>query len=344
MQVLTDRYYIFEDKASDPEEGIYLGYAASLGDVYTRYITKSDYEQMQEDDSGLYCGIGAMLQQDMNTGIMTVVRPFKGSPAEEAGLQTDDILYKVDGEDITALNLDIVVSKYIRGEEGTEVEITVYRGTDLEELTFTITRRQIETPIVEYEMKEDNIGYLSISEFNLITAEQYRKAIDDLTAQGMEGLIIDLRDNGGGIVDTAVEMLDYTLPDGLYTYLVDKQNGRTDFSGSDGHKVEVPIVLLVNGNTASSSEIFTGAMMDYDYATVVGTKTFGKGIVQYEIPLGDGSAFNITAAKYYTPNGVNIHGVGLEPDINVPKGENFKIMTETDNQYAAAVEELKKLK
>lgn len=322
-----------------------------------------------EDTSGEYCGIGAMVSQNRTTGISTVVKVFETAPAFEAGMLPGDIIYKVDDEDVAGMELDLLVTNYIRGEEGSRVKVTVLRGDANEEVDLDIERRKVEVPTVEHEMMADNIGYIYVMQFDGVTGPQFQAAVDDLEKQGMEKLIIDLRDNPGGLLDAVVEMLAYVLPedkmDGMLVYTADK-DGKGDrffcddgkiqyesdygqqasgFPKKDGHEIDVPMAVLVNGNSASASEVFTGAIMDYEVGIVVGTQTFGKGIVQSLLPLGDGTAIKLTTAHYYTPSGFDLHGVGLKPDIEVELDEELRtkavVEKDEDNQIQAAIEALK---
>lgn len=330
-----DQYYLFDYEEEDLENGIYKGLMAGLGDIYTGYYTPEEYASFMESSNGSYSGIGAVLQQDYSTGLITVVRAFSGSPAEEAGLQTDDILYMVKGEEVTGKDLTLVVTD-LKGEEGTTVDISILRGTDV--LDLTIERRNIEVPTVEYEMLEDQIGYIAITEFDDVTDDQFLAALDDLEAQGMENLIVDLRDNGGGLVDVTCTILDRLLPEGLIVYTEDKY-GRRQEEYSDGENYfSGEMAVLVNGNSASASEIFAGAIKDYGVGTLIGTQTFGKGIVQSLFPLRDGSAVKITVSRYYTPAGNNIHEVGITPDIVLEPDMD----SEEDVQLQKAIEILSK--
>ena len=333
LQSYIDRYFLFDYAKEDEESGIYKGMMAGLGDVYTTYYTPDEYASFMESSNGSYSGIGAMLSQDYNTGIITVVKVFDGSPAEEAGIQPDDILYKVKGEEVTGEDLSLVVTD-LKGEEGTDVEISMMRGTDV--LDFTLTRRSIEVPTVEYKMLDENIGYIAISEFDDVTDEQFIAALDDLKSQGMKNLAIDLRNNGGGLVDVTCNILDQLLPEGLIVYTEDKNGERQEEYSDAEHYFDGKMAVLVNGNSASASEIFAGAIKDYGVGTLIGTQTFGKGIVQSLFPLSDGSAIKITVSRYYTPAGNNIHGVGITPDIILERDTE----SEEDNQLQKAIEVL----
>lgn len=330
-----EQYYLFDYEEEDVKDGIYKGMMAGLGDIYTGYYTPDEYDKLMETTNGTYSGIGAMLQQDYKTGIITVVRAFAGSPAEEAGLQTDDILYMVKGEEVTGKDLSLVVTD-LKGEEGTDVDISILRGTDVIDLQ--VTRRNVEVPTVEYEMLENGIGYIAITSFESVTDEQFLTALDDLESQGMDDLIIDLRGNGGGLVDVTCTILDRLLPEGVIVYTEDKYGRRHEERSDAEHYFAGDMAVLVNGYSASASEIFAGAVKDYGVGTLIGTQTFGKGIVQSIIPLEDGSALKITISRYYTPAGNNIHEVGITPDIILePDGES-----EEDNQLQKAIEVLSK--
>ena len=336
IQSVLDQYYL-EDSEIDPDalaEGIYKGYVDALGEKYTYYYTAEEYDSLKQDMSGTYSGIGALLTQSVDTGVISIVRPFKGSPSEEAGMLKDDIIYKVEGEEVTGGDLSEIVSR-IKGEEGTTVNMELYRPSEDRYYTVDVERRSIETPMVEYEMLDDSIGYVEILEFMDTTYDQFCTAVDDLTSQGMHALVIDLRDNPGGIVDSATDVLDRILPtDKLLVYTVDKNNTKEEYYSADDEKIELPIAVLINENSASASEIVSGCLQDYEKATLVGVTSFGKGIVQYIIPLGDGSAVKLTSAKYYTPNGRNIHGTGIDPDVEVKlDGEK-----EGDEQLDAAID------
>ncbi|MDO4260559.1 MAG: S41 family peptidase [Eubacteriales bacterium] len=330
-----EAYYLFDYTDEDVEDGIYKGMMAGLGDVYTCYYTPEEYASFMESSNGNYSGIGAMLSQDYNTGIITVVQVFEGSPAEEAGLQAEDILYKVKGEEVTGVDLSLVVTD-LKGEEGTDVDISIVRGS--EEIELTVTRRSIEVPTVESEMLTDTIGYIAITEFDDVTDDQFLEAMEELKAQGMEDLVIDLRNNGGGLVDVTCAILDELLPEGLIVYTEDKNGDRQEEYSDAEHYFSGNMAVLVNGNSASASEIFAGAIKDYGVGTLIGTQTFGKGIVQTLMPLSDGSAVKITISRYYTPAGNNIHEVGITPDIVLEQSAD----SAEDDQLKKAIEVLER--
>ena len=337
---------------------------AGLGDPYSCYYTAEQYEELMVDTQGVYCGIGAMISQNLETNVMTIIRVFEGSPAAEGGLLAGDMISKVDGRDVTQEELDIVVNNYVKGEENTEVTLTVFRPSVNDYLDITMTRKSVEVPTVEHQMLTDDIGYVLITQFEMVTAQQFKDAVKDLESQGMKKLMIDLRSNPGGVVDSAVSIAAYMLPEGdiLTTrykngqedvYRTKDKKLRVDSSQEGGFpqypvldedELDIPIAILVNENSASASEILAGAMKDYGRATLVGTTTFGKGIVQNLYPLKDGSAIKMTVAKYFTPSGYDLHEKGIEPDVEVELDAELAAKgyytLEEDNQVQKAIEVL----
>lgn len=344
IQDIIQKEYLYEEKldVGAEEAGIYRGFLSGLDDPYAAYYTPEELASFLDETNGSYCGIGAMVSQNIQTGISTIARVFEGSPAEEAGLRPGDVLYKVDGEEITGMDLSLVVNNYVKGEEGTTVTLTVYREEDNEYTDLVVTRRPIDVQTVSGKMLQDGIGYISVLEFDRVTDQQFKDKLEELLGQGMKKLIIDLRDNPGGEVTTVVSMADYILEDGGRILTVASREGTEEaYDAEDGHSLDIPMAILVNGNSASASEVFTGAMKDYGVATIVGTKTFGKGIVQTLIPLSDGSAIKLTTDHYYTPDGHDIHEKGIEPDVTVELSEEAArevvIPVELDNQLQEAV-------
>ncbi|MBQ1688667.1 MAG: S41 family peptidase [Lachnospiraceae bacterium] len=334
-----DTYYMDEIDEDKLVDGIYKGYMEGLGDPYTCYYTKEEYKDLMQSSSGTYCGIGATVTQNIETGAIYILDVFDGGAAKEAGLTEGDMIYKIAGEVVVGKDLNEVVSK-IKGEEGTTVEVQFYLHKEKKYKDFTLERRQIEVPTVAYKMKENKIGYIAVSAFDEPTDEQFIAAMKDLEKQGMKGVIVDLRDNGGGMLDTVVNMLDYLLPEGKTIVSIKDKNGKGEvYRAKDSHACTVPMVVLVNGNTASASEVFSGAIQDLKIGTIVGTTTFGKGIVQSVIPMWDGSAIKITTSKYYSPKGRNIHGKGIKPDVVIEMTDDAK----KDIQYQKAITVMKKL-
>jgi len=347
LQQIVGTHFLFDQDITEAEEGIYKGYMESLGDKYSQYYTADEFEKLSTSMEGVFYGIGATVQQDPDTKVVTVINVIEGSPAEKAGVKANDIIYAVGDTLATDVDLDTLVYDLIRGDKDTDVTITFIR--DGKKMDITITRGEVPTTTVYSELTKDGMGYIEVAQFTDETVTQFKTAVDDMINKGAKGLIIDLRSNPGGVLGGAVEMVDYLIPEGieeqegLITYTANKDGVGERYYATDGHQVDIPIAILVNENSASASEVFTGAMMDYDRATVVGTKTFGKGIVQNIIPLNDGSAIKLTTEHYYTPDGTDLHGEGLTPDYVVELNEDCKVYAdENDNQYAKAVEVLQK--
>lgn len=343
LSAYTKVYYYNDMNREDMQDSMYEGLIKGLGDPYSVYYNEEDYTELQLDTTGQYYGIGAGLSQNIDTMVVTVTKVYKGTPSEEAGLKNDDIIISVENIDATSMEVSELV-KHIRGEEGTTVHLEIYRPSTEEYLSFDVMRADITLPSVDYAMLENNIGYIVIDSFETDTAHQFEAAIDDLTAQGMQAVIFDVRYNPGGMVTSVVDILDRILPEGLLVYIEDKVGNRQDYSSSNTEYMELPIAVLINEDSASASEIFAGAIKDYEYGTLIGTTTFGKGIVQTIFPLQDGDAIKLTTAKYFTPNGNYIHEVGIEPDIELeyeylnPEGEEYE--RQYDNQILKAIEVL----
>ncbi len=340
LMQLVDQYYMYDISVEDMRTGAYKGLLEGLGDPYTCYYTEEEFDALMESTSGTYYGIGAVVQQNLKTMYITIVKPYVDGPAYNAGMLPGDIIYMVDDVDVTGMDIDKVVSM-MKGPEGTIVKVTVVRDGEADPVELTITRGKIEIETIEYEMLEHDIGYILISGFDEPTPKQFKEAIEDLKSQGMKGLVIDLRDNGGGLLDAVVEMLDYILPEGMIVYTEDKYGNKEEYRGTNKEVLELPMAVLINGNSASAAEIFAAAMQDYDAATLVGTTSFGKGIVQTILPLTDGTAVKITISRYFTPNGVCIHGEGVTPDIEVELEDELKqlvvIPHDQDNQLKIAI-------
>ena len=333
-------YYIDEIDEKQLEDYLYYGLVAGMGDPYAAYYNEEETKSLVDSSSGNYCGIGAVFSQNLMTGIITVSKVYEDCPSFEAGMLPGDILYMVEGEEVTGMDLTTVVSK-IKGEEGTEVTISMLRGEEV--LDFTMKRQVIEVPTIEHEMLADQIGYIMISEFDGVTSAQFETALMELKQEGMKKLIIDLRNNGGGSVDAVSKIADLLLPEGLIVKTV-YNDGKELERTSDASWVEVPMAVLINGASASASEILSGALQDYKVAAIIGTQSYGKGVVQSTLDLQDGTALRVTSAKYYTPNGNNIHGVGITPDVEIDLPEELKtevtLSLEEDVQLQKAIEVL----
>lgn len=338
---VIDKYYYKDITDEEKMEGIYKGLMSSTNDKYTDYYSPKEFKDLMVTMEGDYGGIGATLSQDKVTKEVSVVEVYEGSPAARAGLERGDIVISVDGHLGTDESLDDFVQR-IRGEEGTSIEM-VYKRDD-QEHTIEITREEVIVPSVSHRMLDDKIGYIRISSFVNGTQKDFEDALADLQSQGMQGIVFDMRDNGGGMVDSVVAILDDILPAGTVVYTMDKSGKREDYTSDDAKKIDIPVTVLVNENTASAAEIFTGAIRDFNYGTIIGTNTFGKGIVQSTVPLSDGSAVKITVATYYTPSGECIHEKGIKPDIELEFSYADENPTEydelKDNQVQKAMEVL----
>ncbi len=335
LQQYIDEYFLYDVDAEAVADSLYRGLVYGLDDPYADYYTAEEYAEMKEQAAGEYYGIGVTVSQNQITGVITILQVFSTGPAKEAGIEQDDILQGVNDVAITGMDLDEIV-KMIKGAEGSKVKITVYRPSTDEYLDFDVERRQVQEDTVSHEMLEGKIGYLELTAFELVSPGQFAAALADLRAQGMEALVLDLRNNGGGDLTSVVDIGNQVLPKGTILTII-YSDGSEEVHESKGENVmDIPMVVLVNGNTASAAEVLSGAAKDYGIATIVGTQTFGKGIVQTLFSLGDGSAIKLTVADYYTPSGANIHGVGITPDVVVEPDESGE-----DNQLAKALEILK---
>lgn len=339
IEKIIDSYYLGDVDREKLEDGVYKGMLSGLDDPYSVYYTAEEYDTLMEETSGKYYGVGALVSQNVETGIITAVNVFKGAPADKAGMEDGDIIYKVEGKEVTGEDLSNVVSR-MKGDKGTQVNITVYRESHKKYIDLKIIRDKVNVPTVEHKMldKKKGIGYIQISQFEEVTYDQFVKAVEALKKQGMKAVIFDVRDNPGGLYSTVCKMLDYILPEGTIVYTKDKY-GTEEKETSDAECMKMPIVVLQNGNSASASEIFAGAIQDFKAGTVVGEQSFGKGIVQSILPLFDGSALKLTVQKYYTPNGTNIHGKGITPDVIVEADAESK----KDTQLIRAQETIKGL-
>lgn len=339
LKGLIDENYLGKADGEELKEGIYKGYLEALDDPYSIYYDAQETKQLNERLSGQFNGIGALLTQDKDTGVITLIRIYKDSPAMDAGLKDGDILYQIEGRDVTGEDLNQVVND-IKGDRGTKVNLTVIRGSDDQQITVNVTRDVVEKQTVDSRMLEDGIGYLAVSEFDSVTYSQYKEALDDLENQGAGSLVIDLRNNPGGNLDIVCEMLDLILPKGVIVYTEDKNGERKEYTSDSNQQVKMPIAVLMNGQSASASEIFAAAVQDYDRGEIVGTQSYGKGVVQKLYDLMDGSCVKLTSAEYFTPKGRRINGKGVTPDVEV-EYEYDPNHPEADHQLEKAIETLK---
>ncbi|MBR6344155.1 MAG: S41 family peptidase [Lachnospiraceae bacterium] len=341
IETIVDAYFIEDIDESVIKEGIYDGIMASLGDKYADYYSADEFTEIAQSNEGIYYGIGAYLQMDDTYGYPKVTGIIKDSPSSETDLRVDDYIYMVDGEDVQGLDLSEVVAK-IRGDEGTTVNLTVVRRATGEEIEIPVVRGKVESPTVNYEKIEDGIAYIQITEFDEVTVSQFSEALKEAYADGMEGLILDLRGNPGGSLPAVVDIAGQLLPKGTVVYTMDKYGKKTEYPSAGGNEIQVPMVVLVNGGSASASEILAGAIKDYGKGYLLGTTTYGKGIVQRVIGLNDGSAVKLTVSHYYTPLGNDIHGVGIEPDEVLEFDVDAYLEDiENDNQLDRAIEIIK---
>ena len=340
---IIDKYYLGNVDEDKLKEGAIKGYIEGLGDKYSEYISKEDMEDYMADTTGNFVGIGVYMAQDTKTNKIMVISPIKGGPAEKAGIQPGDYILSVDGTEYAGDQMSVAANK-IKGEAGSTVKIKFLRNNETKE--YELTREKITVNPVEGKVLENNIGYIEFSSFDEGTAEEFKNKYEELQKQGITSLVIDLRNNGGGIVSEALKIADYILnKDDVILYEVDKNNKEKIEKSTNDPIINMPIVILTNGNTASSSEILAGALKDHGKAKVVGEKTYGKGVIQQLLTLPDGSGLKIPSEEYLTPNKTKINGVGIEPDEKVSLPDTVKnvlnVEEKDDTQLQKAIELLK---
>ena len=341
LESLIDEEYLDEKDEDSLREGLYAGLMSGLNDPYSTYYTAEQYKELNTSNEGSYVGIGAVLQKDKDGGAK-IVQLYEGGSGEQAGLKKGDVLKAIDGEDVTEKETSDIASM-IRESDKDSVTLTIQRNEETKEIKVEI--RDVEIQTVSHEMLDDETGYIRISEFSEVTSNQYKKAFEDLQDKGMKKLVVDLRDDPGGLLTAVCDVLRQILPEGLIVYTEDK-NGKKEEEKCDGKsELAMPLAVLVNGGSASASEIFAGAVKDYGIGTIVGTTTYGKGVVQTIQPLSDGSAVKITIAKYFTPKGNDINKKGIAPDVEAELSEDFTDWTELtheeDTQLQAALKEIR---
>ena len=338
LEDVIDEYYYKPDVDKDEEAaGMYKGLLSSLGDPYSVYYTDEELQDLMQDSQGIYYGIGAYVSIDQELKAPMISGVMPGTPAEEAGLVMGDILYMVDDVSTEGMSLEEVVGM-IKGDEGTTVHITILRGDKREQLEIDVVRAQVEVPTVSTKMLDDNIGYLQITEFDDVTPDQFAEGMAELRENNMQGLVLDLRSNPGGSVAAVCDIANMLLPKGIIVYTMDKDGNREDYECDGKHEIDIPLVVLVNQYSASASEILSGAIKDYGIGQLVGMKTYGKGIIQRIFDLKDGTAVKLTVSNYYTPNGNSIHGIGIEPDVEIEFDSDAYMKDKSDNQLDKAVE------
>lgn len=346
IEKLVEENYLEETDSDTLAEGMYAGMMASLQDSYSGYFSEENYKRLMEFTEGKYTGIGLTMQQDQETKEITVYDCYAGSPAEKAGVKKGDMIYKV-GDRLASEMSVTEVANEIKNGNVEEVKFTIKRGE--EEIEVTIIPDTVEIPVVNSRMLKNKQGYVQIKEFTEGTPEQFRIAYEGLKKENMKGMIIDLRNNPGGLLTSVCETLEQILPEGMIVYTEDKYGNRDEHTCEGKTPIEIPLVVLINEESASAAEIFAGAVKDHQIGTLAGTTTFGKGIVQKTYALGDGSAVKMTVSKYYTPKGVNIHGEGIHPDVEVKwteKEENLSDVSELselpENEWLAKDHQMKK--
>ena len=342
LEKIIDTNYLEEKDKDALAEGMYAGLLYGLNDPYSCYYTAEEYEKQNTETEGSYVGIGVAMQKNPDGGVK-IAECYEGGSAYAAGIKVNDIISSIDGKDITDWEMEDVAD-YIKNREADAVSLTVHRENIEEALDISVKIADVELPSVYGEMLDKKTGYIEITEFKGVTFEQYKETFERLKEQGMERLVIDLRDNPGGLLTSVCDVLGWILPEGLIVYTEDKYGNKMEETCDGKHPLDMPLAVLVNEGSASASEIFAGAVQDYEVGTIVGTTTFGKGVVQALYPMSDGSAVKLTVSKYYTPKGKNIHGEGISPDIKVKLNPELfnetELTREEDNQLQTAVQSL----
>lgn len=340
LEKMIDQEYLGEVDNAEMAEGIYAGLVYGLGDVYSRYYTADEYAQETASTDGAYAGIGVSIQKNKNGGVQ-IAECYEGGPGAEAGLQTGDVITAINDTDVTDMELSDVVS-LIRENKDNTIVLTVFRENEEKSREISVDVTDVELPSVFGEMLDKKTGYIQITQFTGVTLQQYKDMFAELKDKGMERLVIDLRDNPGGLLTSVCDILREILPEGLIVYTEDKYGNREEETCDGKHQLDMPLAVLVNENSASASEIFAGAVQDHEVGTIVGTTTYGKGVVQELRQLSDGSAVKLTVSNYYTPNGNSINKVGIKPDVEVKFASELlnkdEITHEEDNQLQKALD------
>lgn len=340
LEKLIDQEYLGEVDNDEMAEGVYAGLVYGLGDVYSRYYTADEYAQETASTDGAYAGIGVSIQKNKNNGGVQIAECYEGGPGADAGLQTGDVITAINDTDVTDMELSDVVS-LIRENKDKTIVLTVFRENEEKSREISVDVTDVELPSVFGEMLDKKTGYIQITQFTGVTPQQYKDMFAELKDKGMERLVIDLRDNPGGLLTSVCDILREILPEGLIVYTEDKDGNREEETCDGKNKLNMPLAVLVNENSASASEIFAGAVQDHGVGTIVGTTTYGKGVVQELRQLSDGSAVKLTVSNYYTPNGNSINKVGIKPDVEVKLASVLlnkdEITHEEDNQLQEAL-------
>ena len=339
VKSILDNKYVSKINEEDLVNGAIKGYVDGVGDEYTQYFTKEEMENFYSEIEGNYVGIGIYMIQNTEDNTIVVLYPIEGSPAQAAGIQTGDVIKKVDGIEFTGEEFDQISSK-IKGKEGTKVTLEIERSGQI--LTLEIERKSIDLYPIESELLENNIGYINITSFDSDCAKEFKTVYENLSKANITSLIIDLRNNGGGIVAEALDIADYVLDKNQVILITKDKEGKERIEKSTNKPIiDVPIVILTNENTASASEILTAALRENNKAVIVGEKTYGKGVIQELYTLSDGSGLKVTVEEYYTPNRSKINGIGITPDVEASPSEDIIVEMEQDKQLQEAIKILK---
>ncbi|WP_069998794.1 S41 family peptidase [Cellulosilyticum sp. I15G10I2] len=344
IEAVINNYFVGDMDQAKMQEGIYKGFVAGVGDVYTNYYTPEEYQSFKEKSSGVYAGIGVQMTIDPSDNTILITEVFEGSPAQKAGIIAKDKIIKAGGKTITGDDFELV-PKIVKGAPDTQINLTIYRSSEDKIYDFEITRQNVTYPSVVYRMLEDDLAYIKISQFEETTYDQFKKALTEIENKKAKGIVLDLRNNPGGLLHITEKIADELLPKVLIVSTRDK-NGTVDEAYADENYTNIPIVVVVNGDSASASEVLSGALKDHNRAKLVGETTFGKGVVQSIVPLSDGSALKLTTAKYFTPSGICIQGIGIEPDYKVSlpieSMTRGRLEDQQDTQLQKAIEVIQK--
>lgn len=315
LESVLNEYYVGNVDTYKLQEGIYKGFISGVGDTYSAYYTQKEYDDFKEEASGIYNGIGIRMYLEAEDNSIVIKEVFEGSPAEAAGLLPNDKIIKVAGKNVSGNDFTIV-SSLVAGEKNTEVEMTIFRPSDKTTYEFTLTRGNITYPTVNFRMLDNEVAYIQITKFEELTHAQFKTALEKSEAYHAKGIVLDLRNNPGGLLRIAKDIVDELIPEGIIVSTKDK-NGKSIEYYADKNYTDIPMVVLINSRSASASEVVAGALKDYGRAKMIGETSYGKGVVQTVIPLSDGSALKLTTSQYFTPSGVCIQGIGIEPDVQI---------------------------
>ncbi|MDF2593976.1 MAG: family peptidase [Clostridia bacterium] len=340
IESVINNYFVGDMDRTKMQEGIYKGFVAGVGDIYTNYYTAEEYASFKEKSSGVYAGIGVQMTVDVTDNTILITEVFEGSPAQKAGILPKDKIIKAAGKTLTGDDFELV-PKIVKGAPNTQVTVTIYRQSENKMYDFELTRQNVTYPSVSYKMIDKQLAYIKISQFEETTYDQFKKALTDVQGKKAQGIVLDLRNNPGGLLHITEKIADELLPKVLIVSTRDK-NGTVDEAYADDKYTTIPIVVVVNGDSASASEVLSGALKDHKRAKLVGETTFGKGVVQSVVPLSDGSALKLTTAKYFTPSGICIQGIGIDPDYKVSLPEEIltrgNLQDKEDTQLQKAIE------